>query len=226
MSPRTISRSAIVGCVKLLRLPWDATVTMRTRNGGKNLSQTTIALDRLEARVLGIAGRTLRDDELVVDAERRKEAADERERAGRLRAEAEARSEHAEERLSEQQRLANQQRRQAVRRAADRKKRADQRSKAEGRRIAGLQSRRRIANEKVTARKAKAIDDRSKRSRLQQLDHEADALAKKQDALTAKSESQRLRQAASKAKSARKREAEAMVGTGRAPKRAPKRAPN
>ena len=222
MITRTISRSAIGGCLKLLRLPWDTTVTMRSRNGGKNLSGTTIALDRLEARVLNIAGRALRDDELVLHAERRRQAADERERASRLRAEAEGRSEHAEERLSEQERQADQQRRQAVRRAADRRKRADQRRKAEGRRIAGLESRRRVANEKVTARKAKAIDDRSKRSRLQQLDHEADALAKKQDALTAKSESQRLRQAASQAKSARKREAEAVGGTRRAPKRAPK----
>ena len=205
MSARTISRSVVGGYVKLLRLPFDAAVGLRTRNGRRDLSVGTITLDRFEARLRSIAGHTLRDDELVRDADRRRLAADERERAGHLRAEAQRRSEHAEERLSEREKKADQQRRQAARRAADRKKRAEQQQGAETRRIAGLETRRRRANEKATARKAEAIDDRSKRSRLRQLDQEADALAKKRDALTAKNESQRLRRAASTTKSARKR---------------------
>jgi hypothetical protein len=205
MSLRTISRSAVGGYVKLLRLPLDAAVGLRTRNGGTDLSGGKITLDRFEARLRRIAGRTLRDNELVRDAERRRLAADERERAGRLRAEAQRRSEHAEERLSEREKKAEHQRREAARRAADRRKRAERQREVESRRVADLESRRRRANEKATTRKAKAIDGRSKRARLQQLDEEADALAKKQDALTAKTESQRLRQAASKTKAARKR---------------------
>ena len=54
------------------------------------------------------------------------------------------------------------------------------------------------------AEKAETIEDRSKRTRLHQLDEEADALAKQQDALTAKDEARRLRSAASKAKATRK----------------------
>ena len=72
MSLRTMSRSAVSGYVKLLRLPLDAAVGLRTRNGTKDRSGGTIALDRVEARLRSIAGRTLRDNELVRDAARRK----------------------------------------------------------------------------------------------------------------------------------------------------------
>jgi colicin import membrane protein len=204
MNLRTISRSAVGGYLKLLRLPWDAAFAARTSTG-ENHSGGTLALDRFEARLRGIAGRALRDDELVRDAERRRLAADERARAGRLRAAAQSRSEHADERFADRVKEAQQQRRQAAGQAAGRKKTAEQRRQAESRRIAAVESRRRRANERTAAAKQEAIEHRSKRARLQQLDEEADALAKKQDALTAKNESQRLRRAASKTKAARKR---------------------
>lgn len=199
MSMRTTSRSAVRGYVKLLRLPLDAAAGMRTRNGGR------IGLDRLEAVVLGVAGRTLRDEELVRDGERVRLAADERERAARLRADAQTRSEVAEKRLSEKEETAEQQRREAARRAADRKKRADQQRQAETRRVAGVESQRRRASQTAQARKEEAIEGRAKRVRLEQLDEEADALAKQQNALTARKEAQRLRSAASRTKAARKR---------------------
>ena len=49
MSPRTISRSAVGGYIKLLRLPLDAAVGLRTRNGRHGVSGATIKLDRMEA---------------------------------------------------------------------------------------------------------------------------------------------------------------------------------
>jgi colicin import membrane protein len=204
MSMRTISRSAVGGYIKLLRLPWDAAFAARASTG-ENHSGGTIVLDRFEARLRSIAGRALHDDELVRDAERRRLAADERARAGRLRVDAQRRSEHAEERLTGRVKEAQQQRRQAARQAADRKKDAERRRQAESRRIDALEARRRRANESAAAAKEEAIEHRSKGARLQQLDEEAHTLARKQDALTAKNESQRLRQAASKAKATRKR---------------------
>ena len=205
MSLRTISRSAVGGYVKLVRAPLDVAVRLRPRNRGNDHAPGTIALDRFEARLRSIAGRTLGDEELVRDADRRRLAADERERAGRLRAEAHRRSEFAAGRLSEKEEQAGQQRRRAAQRAAERKQQAGTRRQAETRRIADVEARRRRANKNEAVRKEAAIDDRSKRARLQQLDREADALAKKQDALSAKSEAQRLRAAASRTKAARKR---------------------
>jgi hypothetical protein len=205
MTLRTISRSAVGGYIRLLRLPLNAAVGLRTRNGRTDTSATTLRLDRLEATLRRVAGRTLGDEELVRDADRMLIAADERERAGRLRAEAQRRSERADERLSEREEQAELQRRRAAERAASRKKQADKQRLAERRRIEKIEAQRRRANENGAARREQAIEDRSKRSRLQQLDKEADALAKKQDALAAKSESQRLRSAATKTKAARKR---------------------
>jgi hypothetical protein len=205
MSLRTISRSAVGGYVKLLRLPLNAVVGLRRPNGRTHPSGATLKLDRLEAGLRDVAGRTLRDEELVRDAARRRVAADAREQAGRLRAKAQRRSELAEERLSEREEKTARQRRQAARLAADRKKRAERKRAAESRRVADLESRRRRANEKATARKEEAIEDRSKRARLQHLDEEADVLARRESALTTRKESQRLRSAATKTKAARKR---------------------
>ncbi len=95
MSMRTISRSAVGGYIKLLRLPLDAAVGLRTRNGRHGVAGATIKLDRMEAGLRRMAGKTLGDEELVRDAERRRLAADERERAAGLRAEARGRSEMA-----------------------------------------------------------------------------------------------------------------------------------
>ena len=180
MNVQTIPRSAVDGYLKLLRVPANAVVgVLGTRNGGTDTPAGTIALDRFEARLRSIAGRTLRDDELVRDAERRRLAADERERAehacGPRR---DRRSELAEARLSEREKKAEQQRRQAARRAAERKKRAG--AAASGGEPPDRRSR--VAapareREGQRPRKEEAIEDRSKRARLRQLDDEADALA-------------------------------------------------
>lgn len=205
MSLRTISRSAVGGYVKLLRLPFDGAARLRPRNEEDGPSRGTLALDRFEATFRRVAGGMLGDDELVQDATRRRVAVDERQRAFRLRAEAGRRTDLAEERLSANEEKAEQQRRQASQRAAERKRQAEKRRQSESGRIAEDEARRRRANENAAAQRAEAIEDRSKRSQLRQLDREADALAKSQDALTAKSEARRLRQAAGNTKAARKR---------------------
>src|SRR5204863_8020691 len=134
MSLRAISRSAVGGYVKLVRLPLDAAVWLRPRNRGNGHAAGTIAVDRFEARLRSIAGRTLRDEELVRDADRRRLAANERERADNLRAEADRRTELAEARATEKGTKAEQQRRRASQGAAQRKKLAGERGRAENRR--------------------------------------------------------------------------------------------
>jgi hypothetical protein len=190
MSPKTISRAAIGGYLKLLRLPLDAAAGILDRSGNGRPSGTQVALDRIEARLRGAAGRTLGDEQLVEDAERRRLAADERARARRLHDDADRQSEQG---------------RDAARRTAERKRRAEQKRQAETRQIEEAEERRRRAVKDAAARREDAIEDRSKRARLGQLDEEAAALSKEQEALTARDESQRLRRAATKAKAQRKR---------------------
>ena len=94
---RTISRLTVGGYVKLLMLPADAVVRLAGgANGGTGGAVTArLALDRVEAALRGAAGTVFGDQVMLEDARRRAEAADERERALRLRREAAGRSEWA-----------------------------------------------------------------------------------------------------------------------------------
>jgi colicin import membrane protein len=193
------------GYLKLLRFPLDAAVGVGLRNRAADRSTATIRLDRAEAGLRGLAGRTLGDEELRRDAELRRAAADERERAVRLRVTAQRRTELADERLSETEDKAERRRRQAAARAAERKARAERRQRAETGRVREVEAQRRRANGKAAAQQAAALEERSKHVRLEQLDEEADALKKQKEALAAKNEARRLRAAASKTKAARKK---------------------
>jgi hypothetical protein len=200
---RTISRSAIGGYLKLLRFPFDAGI--RLLGNGHRASRAELVLDRFDAVAHEVAGRALRDEELLEDGARLRAATNERERAQSLREEAERRSERADGRVADREKQAERQRREAVRRSEDRKKRADRRRQTEGRRLTDVEARRKAAAKKAAAETKATLNHRAKEGRLEQLDEEASALAKRERALVAKQEAQRLRRAASKTKAARKR---------------------
>ena len=134
MSLRTISRSAVGGYIKLLRLPLDAAVGLRTRNGGMALregpSPSTVSKHACGASPAGRWATKNWCGTPSAGGWPRMSASG----PAALRAEAQGGSELAEERLSEKEEKAEQQRRQAARRAAERKKRAEQHVK---RRAAG-----------------------------------------------------------------------------------------
>ena len=67
-----------------------------------------------------------------------------------------------------------------------------------------MREQRQEVSEAAAEQTEEAVDRRAKRARLDQLDHEAAALAKREKALAAEDEAQRLREAASRAKAARK----------------------
>ena len=125
---REISRAAVGGSLKVVRLPADTALRLRHRNGGS--SAAGIALDRIEARARDVAGRALRDGELREDAELRRVAADERERALRLRSEAEVRTAGAEERYEQRKEQTQKQQTQATRRAQQKRRSAAQQREA------------------------------------------------------------------------------------------------
>lgn len=199
MNLRTIPRAAVGGYLKALRWPIDTSLRLMGRG-----QAAEIAVDRAEATARGVAGQAMGDPELQRDAARRSTAADERERAVRLRAEAQQRSERADERLAERESQAERQRREAAERADAKRKKADQQRQAEKRRATQAEKRRREASEKAEAQQREAAEERAKRARLEQLDEEAGALAKQEQALTASDEAQRLGDAAARTKAARK----------------------
>jgi fused signal recognition particle receptor len=202
MTLLTIPRAAVGGSLKLVRLPLDSALSL----AGSNPSATTarLALDRLEAAVRGLAGAALGDDVLREDARRRGEAAAERERALRLRVEADRRSERADDRVAEQQEAADRRRAAAAEAAQAKQAQARQRSDSRKKQAAQAAQRRKQTAEKSAARTQAAVDEQAKRDRLEALDTKTEALDEKEVALTAADEARRLRDAATRAKAERK----------------------
>lgn len=199
---RTIPRAAVTTSLRVLRWPLDASLSLVGR--GDSASPAKVVLDRADATVRAMAGTALGDDVLRRDAERRLAAADERQRAQELRAQAQAHTQQADEQLHETKSAAARQRQQAAQRTTERKRRAEDQRRQRTRQASQVGKRRQSASRQAAARTEEALDERSKRARLQQLDQEAQALEQRDDALTARDEAQRLAQTASEVKAARK----------------------
>jgi hypothetical protein len=209
MTIRAIPRKTVGGSIKVARLPLDIAVSMMPGNGDGPSASATVALDRVEAQVRDIAGIALRDDILREDATRRRIAADERERALRLRAAAERRAREADERLADAQQDAEETREQAAERARRQRSKAANERRQRKQQAAKAERKLKADNAKLTDEIDEAIDERATEARLEQLEHEAEALDRKEAALTAESEAQRLQDEATKKKAARKRRARA-----------------
>jgi hypothetical protein len=190
MTPlKTIPRTAVEGYLRALRWPVDRTL----RLAGDRAAGAELTVDRVDATLRGLAGQALLDRELRAEAKRRHTAADEREKALRLRAEAELRAERGEQEATEERD-----------RARTRRARAEDQRRQRTRHAAQTEERRRKATARTAAATEEAIDHRAKRARLEQLDTKAGALTEREEALTARDEAQRLGKAAAKAKAARK----------------------
>lgn len=202
MNVLTIPRTAVVGSIKLARLPVDGALTLsRVGHGATSMK---LALDRIEASVLGVAGAALRDDGVKQDARRKSEAADERASALRLRAEAAQRSERADQRVAERQHDADRRRADAAATAESKHAQAERRRESTKGQAAEAAQSRKQATEEAAARAQEAIDDRAKRERLETLDAKAEVLEEKERALAAADEAQQLSDAAAAAKANRK----------------------
>ena len=200
MDIRTIPRTALNGYLRLLRVPVDAATGLLPREG----EGARVLVDRADAVVRDVAGRLWRDDELREDARRRLLAADERERALRLRSEAEARTEQADAELRRREEEAGSRRRRAEEQAEEQRRRVEEQAQAEKRRASEQAARNKAAVRKAAAETEAELDKQARRTRLEQLDTEAEVLAEQEKALTAADETQRLRRATSQAKAARK----------------------
>jgi hypothetical protein len=205
MSIRAIPRSAIGGSIKVARLPLDIAVALLPGNGSGPGASAAIAVDRMEAQLRDVAGMALGDEVLRNDAAARRVAADERERALRLRSAAARRTERADERLDDTLEQTDEQRDGAAERARRQRAQAEAQRKKREQQAATAERRRRASAAKAKAKTEEAIDEQATGARLQQLDREAEALDAKAGALTAEAEAQRLQDEATKKKAARRK---------------------
>jgi hypothetical protein len=188
MNLTSLPRAAVGGYIKAVRWPIDRALRLRGGDGDGKL-----AVDRAEAAARDVAATALGDQELKAEAGARFDAAERRERAQDL--EAQARREAAE---AEQRRNAAQQEARERKRLADRERQQRKRAAARAERD------RKAAAEEVVARAHEGIDEQAKRDRLEQLDQEAAAQTEREQALTARDEARRLATATADAKAARK----------------------
>ena len=198
MSLRSIPRNVVDSYLKLVKWPIDRGAS---RIGGE---KAELAVDRADASVRATAATVLGDPQLREDAERRFTAADERERAMKLRLEAELKAERADEKLQERKQTAAQQKQAATKRANEAKARAEKARQAKKKNVEEVERRRREAAEEAAAKREEAIASKERRERLETLNEEAEALEKREEALTHKDEAQRLGNAAAAVKEARK----------------------
>lgn len=203
MTLKAIPRTVVDHSIRLVRLPADSLLGLV--GGGRTVGAVKLGLDRAEAAVRAGAGTVLGDDTLVHDARRRRSAADERERAVKLRVQADARTATAEEMAESREAQAEQRERRAAETAKRKRVAADKRRKATARQASKAAHSRAQAAEESADRKTKAADQTAKRERLKQLDTKQHSLNEKEAALAASREADRLADAAANAKAARKR---------------------
>lgn len=195
---RTVARVALGGSLTLAKLPVDGALRLT----GSDSAQ--IAVDRADATVRSVAGFVLGDDDLMEDAARRREAADERARALHLRSHAAGTAQSAVETIEEGAEQAARTRVSAAEQAAQRQRQARERSEARKKEAAARARKRKTAATAAAARKEEALDEEAKRARLETLETRSDAIAQREEALAAREEARLLREAASRTKAQRK----------------------
>jgi type IV secretory pathway VirB10-like protein len=192
-----LPRTAVDGYLRVARVPADRAARMF--GDGQE-----IAVERIDATLRAIAGRLLGDEVLMDDATARLAAVSERERALRLRTQAQETTAEADSELAGAAQDADALRAETASQAQRRREQAARERKEREQRAAKEERSRKQAARKDAARKQEAIEDRADRERLEVLAEKDKALARKEEALSAKAEAQRLQRAASTAKARRK----------------------
>jgi hypothetical protein len=204
MNVRVIPRTALKGYLKLVRTPLDTAIGVLPGNGSGAKPTAQLVVDRADATVRTVAGTLLHDPVLREDGQRRRLAANERERGLRLRHQAEQTAEQADTRLQEREGRANQERRRARETADTRRRQAETRAQKKTQQAAKTESRRREAAQQAAAQRAQTSNKRAPREELEALEAKSEALRAREQELAARDEAKRLADAASRVKAARK----------------------
>ena len=200
MDLMTVPRTIISGSIAATKWPVDTGLRLI----GQGEGPAAVTVDRLDGTARSLIGGLLGDDQLQQDGVDRLTAAEERAKAQRLRAEAELRRERAAEEQDERRQQAAETRSEATQRAERQRAQAEERKQTRKRQAADSARRRKQASAKAEQQVEEVIDERAKRERLETLDEQSAALDREAVANTARDEAERLADAASAAKAARK----------------------
>lgn len=197
----SIVASTVGGTISLVKLPLDTVAGFLPDAASTTVKLT---LNRADASLRGLAGSLLHDTELRQQATRLRAAADEREKALRLRAKAAQVSAQAGQRLDTRQAEVEKDKAQAEKAADDKRDAAKKQAEQRQSKIEDTERKQREAADKLAAAKAEQVESEARKARLEQLRDKDDALAEKEKALTVANEADRLQDAATATKTARK----------------------
>ena len=203
MDLRTVPRTALDTYLKTLRLPVKVAERALNRDESRTWPPTLLA-DRAEATVRGIAGRLWDDPVLTEQADRLRLATDDRERALRLRAAAEAHRAEADQKSSRKHEQAARIERTAQERADAAAEAVEAQAQRRETVIAEQAAKKKTAVRRQAAAKQDRLDQEAKQKRLQQLDREVEVLDLTAAASTQERASSALEEAAATVKARRK----------------------
>ena len=202
MNVQAMQTTAVDGYLRFVEAP--IRIAAKLIGGEETQQGTTLVIDRMDATVRRSVGRLLNNEELQADAAARLVAAEERERATKLRAAASRVSTEADREFSDAKRDAERKRADAKARAEQQEAHIEQAKSERERRIEAEERERKAAVADTKAQADRALATKEKKDRLDHLNLEADALAQQEAALDRTEEAERLKQSAAKAKAARK----------------------
>ena len=178
--PRTIVNAGLQG----IRLPLTA-VERLTARGGDGAWPPTIAFESFSAEAKTRLGSVLRDAELVRDGRVQRVRAQELSQAARLRAEAARTRAEADDRAQARRSAADQARDQVDHQAEERERRLAKERAAKERRTRERARRKKEAVEEVAGARDEVVTAEEQAARAIGIDEEAQALARRQEALDA-----------------------------------------
>jgi hypothetical protein len=195
--------SALDTYLRLLRRPVDVAVGLIPGRRAGPGAVARLTVDRFDASLRSVLGAALGDQELSEQARRRQAATDERERAVKLRQEANAAQDRSEVQLEARHEQATERREQARSRAATRRRQADRTAQSRTRRARQTEGERLQASRDQEGRTAERIEADADRERLPAVEEQAQALAEREAALEQADEARRIGEAAARVKSER-----------------------
>jgi len=200
---RSVGRFTIDRWLRVARTPFDRAARFLPEARAP-WNSVALLIDRADASVRGAAADLLHDDALREDATRRRAALSERVHALELRALAAEKKAAADDVLAADLERSTERRRQSTIAAREQRDRVAQAASEQQEHVETVAEAREIATEREHEARLATQDKKTKRQRLEILEEEAGALDQEDHALVATDEAQRLRNAASSAKAARK----------------------
>jgi hypothetical protein len=196
--------STLDGYLRLIRRPVDGAVGLLPGRRTGPGAAARVTVDRVDATIRSLLGATLRDEALSEDADRRQQAAVERQRALKLRQDAEAVQARTEDRLQARHEQSSERREQARGTAASRRRQAERTEQSRTQRARQAESERLQASRAQEQGAEEQIERQESQARLPGVEEQAHALAEHEVALQQADEARRIGSAAARVKRERK----------------------